>query len=53
MRKRSPKEEARLDQMAREDVASGTGVPLDEAIAWVESWGQTEELPVPKARKLS
>lgn len=45
-------EDARLDAMAQEDLANGVGVPLDEAIAWVESWGSPTELPKPKARKI-
>jgi len=52
MPNRSAADEARLDRIAAEDVADGVGVPLDEAIAWVESWGTPGELPSPKARKL-
>jgi len=52
MPKRSAADQARLDRIAADDVANGTGVPLDEAIAWVESWGTPGELPSPKARKL-
>jgi predicted transcriptional regulator len=52
MPKRSAADEARLEHMAAEDVAKGVGVPLEEAIAWVESWGTPGELPSPKARKL-
>ena len=48
----SPNEHARLDAMAEEDIANDVGVPLDEAIAWVKSWGSPDELPTPKARKL-
>jgi predicted transcriptional regulator len=51
--KRSAEDEARLDRKAAEDLASGVGVPLDEAIAWVESWGTPGEKPSPKARKLT
>ena len=29
-----------------------TGVPWDEVEAWMESWGQPNELPRPKPRKL-
>ena len=46
-------ENARLDAMADEDIANDVGVPLDEAIAWVESWGSLDQLSPPKARKLS
>jgi hypothetical protein len=49
----SQEEDARLDAMADEDIANDVGVPLDEAIAWVESWGTRDQLPTPKARKLS
>ncbi len=52
MPKRTAAEEARLDRIAADDIADGIGVPLDEAIAWVESWGTPGELPSPKARKL-
>jgi len=52
MPKRSATDEARLDRIAAEDVGDGVGVPLDEAVAWVESWGTPGELPSPKARKL-
>ena len=47
------KEDARLNAMANEDIANDVGVPLDEAIAWVESWGSPNELPAPKARKFT
>jgi hypothetical protein len=49
----SRKEDARLNAMANEDIANDVGVPLGEAIAWVESWGSPDELPTPKARKLT
>jgi predicted transcriptional regulator len=52
MPKRTDADEARLERIAAEDVANGVGVPLDEAIVWVESWGSPEELPTPKPRKL-
>lgn len=45
--------DARLNAMADEDIANDVGVPLDEAIAWVESWGSPDERPTPKARKLT
>jgi predicted transcriptional regulator len=28
------------------------GVPLDEVIEWMESWGRPEELPQPRVRRL-
>ena len=49
----SREEDARLNAMAEEDIANNVGVPLDEVIAWVESWGSPDELPAPKARKLT
>jgi hypothetical protein len=49
----SRNENARLNSMSNEDIANDVGVPLDEAIAWVESWGSPDELPTPKARKLT
>jgi predicted transcriptional regulator len=30
----------------------GVGVPLDEILAWMKSWGTPNELPPPKARRL-
>jgi len=49
----SREEDARLNAMTDEDIVNDVGVPLDEAIAWVESWGSPDELPTPKARKLT
>jgi hypothetical protein len=48
----SPVEEAALEQLADAEFESGAGVPLDEAVAWVESWFTPKERPAPKARKL-
>lgn len=31
---------------------TGEGVPWDEVRAWMQSWGSSNELPPPKARKL-
>ncbi len=32
---------------------TGEGVPWDEVRAWMQSWGSANELPPPKARRLS
>lgn len=48
----SPAEHVALEQLADEEFESGTGVPLEEAVAWVDSWFTPNELPAPKARKL-
>lgn len=31
---------------------TGEGVPFDEVVAWVKSWGSASELPTPKPRRL-
>lgn len=31
---------------------TGTGVPWTEVRAWMESWGKTCEVPIPKPRRL-
>ena len=31
---------------------TGEGVPGEEVIAWIESWGTENELPMPKPRKI-
>ena len=46
-------EESALDALVDSEFDTGAGVPLEEAAAWVESWFTPNELPVPKARKLT
>ena len=36
----------------REFEETGVGIPGDEALAWIRSWGSEHELPPPKPRKL-
>jgi predicted transcriptional regulator len=31
---------------------TGEGVPWDEVVSWMRSWGTSSELPPPKSRKL-
>ena len=38
----------RMDEFHR----TGEGIPWDEAKAWIESWSTSEELPMPKLRKI-
>jgi hypothetical protein len=30
---------------------NGEGIPFDEVVAWIESWGTASELPAPKPRR--
>jgi predicted transcriptional regulator len=48
----STAEEAELEKLADEEFASGRGIPLSEAVAWIESWFSPNELPAPVSRKL-
>jgi len=41
-----------LRQRFEEFERTGIGVPGDEVIAWLESWGTPNELPPPQPRKL-
>lgn len=45
--------DATLEALADAEFEAGAGVPLEEAVAWVESWFSPNELPTPKARKLT
>lgn len=47
---RAASERAALDDAERLFEQEG-GIPLDEAIAWVESWETPNELPMPRPRK--
>jgi predicted transcriptional regulator len=31
---------------------TGEGIPFEEVVAWIESWGTVGELPAPKPRRL-
>jgi len=37
---------------AMQEAREGIGIPLEEVVAWVESWDTDNELPKPVARKL-
>ena len=37
---------------ADRDADAGVGIPADEILSWVRSWGSSNELPMPKARTL-
>lgn len=37
---------------AMREAREGIGIPLEEVVAWVESWDTDNELPEPVARKL-
>jgi len=39
--------EARLDAKAEADVAAGRVVPHAKVVAWLKSWGTSDELPCP------
>lgn len=45
-------EEAALEKLADEEFEAGVGIPLEEAVSWVDSWFTPNELPAPRARKL-
>ncbi len=40
--------ETRTIAKARAEIAAGKGVPHEEVINWLESWGTLNELPPPK-----
>jgi hypothetical protein len=37
---------------AQAQTRAGYGVPIEEVVAWVDSWDTDNELPKPRARKL-
>lgn len=37
---------------AEAQTAAGVGVPVEDVLAWIESWDTPDELPMPVARKL-
>jgi len=44
--------EAQALARARAEIAAGQGVPHEEVVKWLQSWGEPDELPcpVPRAR---
>lgn len=42
---------AHIKQALAEDEQGGPGVPHDEVVAWMESWGTDPELPKPEPKK--
>jgi predicted transcriptional regulator len=40
--------EARAIAKARAEIAAGEGVPQDDVMKWLKSWGTPNELPPPK-----
>lgn len=39
------------DRIARETVERGDGIPLDEVLTWLDSWGKPDERPAPARRR--
>jgi predicted transcriptional regulator len=44
--------EAAAIAKARAEIAAGLGIPHEDVIAWLRSWGEPEELPPPVPRPL-
>ena len=42
--------EARAVAKARAEIAAGKGVPHEDVMGWLRSWGTPNELPAPKPR---
>jgi predicted transcriptional regulator len=42
--------EARAIAKARAEIAAGQGVPHEEVVKWLQSWGKPDELPCPVPR---
>lgn len=40
-------------EKARQSMDAGWGIPGEEIKAWIDSWGTKDELPPPRARRLS
>ena len=40
--------EARAVATARAEIAAGQGIPHEEVMAWLRSWGTPDELPASK-----
>jgi len=40
--------EAAVDARAEADVAAGRVIPHSEMVAWLTSWGTTDEMPAPR-----
>ena len=48
----SPEALAEDERAFAEFERTGEGIPWEDTKAWLQSWGQTDELPPPKPRKL-
>jgi hypothetical protein len=48
----SPQALAEDARAAADFERTGEGIPFDDVVAWMESWGTTKELPLPRPRKL-
>jgi predicted transcriptional regulator len=48
----SPQALAEDARAAADFERTGEGIPFDDVVAWMESWGTTRELPPPQPRKL-
>jgi RHH-type transcriptional regulator, rel operon repressor / antitoxin RelB len=42
---------AHIKQAFEEDESGAPGVPHEEVVAWMESWGTDHELPMPKPKR--
>jgi predicted transcriptional regulator len=42
--------EARAIAEARSEIAAGKGVPHEDVVRWLQSWGAPHELPCPEPR---
>jgi predicted transcriptional regulator len=47
----SARQVAHIKEALAEDEEGGPGVPHEEVMQWLESWGTDHELPRPKPRK--
>jgi hypothetical protein len=48
----TPEQLAEVARRQRENKDPGFGVPGEEVVAWMKSWGTPNELPPPKPRKI-
>jgi predicted transcriptional regulator len=39
------------DRIVRETIERGDGIPLDDVLTWLDSWGKPDERPVPASRR--
>lgn len=48
----SPQALAEDARAAADFERTGEGIPFDDVVDWMNSWGTPQELPVPRSRKL-